>query len=104
MQDGTGMGPIPTLYHGIMEGEEGQLPDAARMSVTAWWGGLGNTLPNTTNTLAYILGTPGVKETAVAAVRGEGEFGADGGKRYLTACLKESLRHCVSGGANRTVK
>jgi len=104
IHDGTGMGPIPKLYHGIMEGEERQAADAARMAVTAWWGGLGNTLPNTTNTLAYILGHANVKKVATDAARGVGEFGSDSGSRYLTACLKDSLRLCVAGGANRTVK
>lgn len=104
MRNGTMNGPVPSLYSKIMEGEPNQIPDAARMSVTAWWGGLGNTLPNGMNTLAYILGTPSVKDVAVKAARGEGEFGSDGGKRFLIACLKDSLRLCVSGGANRTVK
>lgn len=104
MKDGTGMGPVPALYHSILEGEPNQFPDAARMSVTAWWGGLGNTLPNTTNTLAYILGHPSVRAEATAAARGQGSYGSDAGKRYITACLKDSLRLCVAGGANRTVK
>jgi cytochrome P450 len=104
IRNGTATGPVPSLYHNILKGEPNQTPDAARMAVTAWWGGLGNTLPNGMNTLAYILGTPSVKEVAVKAARGEGEFGSDCGKRFLTACLKDSLRLCVSGGANRTVK
>lgn len=101
---GLADGPVVQLYRDIMEGEKNQNADAARMAVTAWWGGLGNTLPNGMNTFAYILGTPAAKAIAVPAARGEGEFGSDMGKRYLTACLKDSLRLCVSGGANRTVK
>lgn len=104
IDDGTANGPLVKMYSDILEGEAHQKEDAARMCVTAWWGGLGNTLPNTINTLAYILGTPGVKENAVLAVDGEGEFGADGGKRYLTACLREALRLCAPTTANRTVK
>merc|ERR1719498_208119 len=78
IRNGTANGPVPTLYHNIMKGEPNQTPDAARMAVTAWWGGLGNTLPNGMNTLAYILGTPDVKKVAVQAARGEGDFGSDG--------------------------
>jgi len=104
IENGTATGPVVSLYRDIMQGEPNQNPDAARMAVTAWWGGLGNTLPNGMNTWAYMLGNPEIKATAVAAARGEGEFGSDKGKRYITACLKDSLRLCVSGGANRTVK
>jgi len=101
---GMANGPVVELYREILKDEKNGKQDAARMAVTAWWGGLGNTLPSTMHTLAYILGTPGVTETAIAAVRGQGEFASDEGKRYLTGCLKEFLRLCVAGGANRTVK
>merc|ERR1719443_1595563 len=104
MKEGTCNGPVPQLYYDILDGEPNQIQDAARMSVTAWWGGLGNTLPNTTNTLAYILGNQKVKATATAACRGEGEFGTDHGHRYLIACLKDELRLCMAGMANRTTK
>ena len=92
------MGPVPALYHSVLEGEPNQVPNAARMSVTVWWGGWGNTLPNTTNTLAYILGHSSVCSEATAAARSHGSYGSDACKRNIIARLKDSLCLCVAGG------
>ena len=62
---------------------------------------MGNTLPNTTHTLAYALEHPSVCAEATPAARGHGSYGSGAGKRCITTCLKDFL--CATG-ANRTVK
>lgn len=79
-----------------MTGEE---DSAARLSVAAWWGGLGNTWPSTVWTFGMILAHPKYRRLAyeevdrVFADQPDAEGNYDFGRlQFLTACLKEVLR------------
>jgi len=66
---------------------------AAMYCVSAWWGGLGNTLPSAMWTLAHILTDPRVRQKAYADVDAwDGVTLNSKAVPYVSACFNETLR------------
>lgn len=94
------MGPALKFYNDeVGEPNGGSADAAARLSVAAWWGGLGNTWPSTVWTFGEILRNPDLKRRAYEEVDKKFSEQPDADGNYdveelpfLTACLLEMLR------------
>lgn len=97
---GCPMGPVLKFYNAeVGEANGGSVDAAARLSVAAWWGGLGNTWPSTVWTFGHILADPKYRRMAYEEVDKnfsnqpdkDGNYDVDK-LPFFTACLNEVLR------------
>eukprot|EP00397_Hematodinium_sp_SG-2012_P046938 GEMP01053196.1.p1 GENE.GEMP01053196.1~~GEMP01053196.1.p1 ORF type:complete len:308 (+),score=64.32 GEMP01053196.1:521-1444(+) len=82
------MGPLCQFYLDIVKDPL----MAAKFCTSAWWGGLGNTLPGTMWTIGHILNDPEVRRKAYDEVnRWDGTLDA-ATLPFISSCFSETLR------------